>query len=94
MSYIRSKTIKGNQYLYEQESYRENGSVKTRHIKYIGQNNNVELGTTQVKPYSIMNPQTGEKTYFFTREDAEESGLRNKYREETGYNIEIKKEEK
>lgn len=36
MAYIRVKWIKGNPYLYEQESYRVGKKVKTRHIRYIG----------------------------------------------------------
>lgn len=36
MSYIRIKTINGNDYLYEQESFREGNKVKSRHVKYIG----------------------------------------------------------
>ena len=34
---IRRKTINGNEYYYEQKSYRDkNGKVKTEHVKYIG----------------------------------------------------------
>lgn len=36
MAYLRTKWIKGYPYLYLQESYRENGKVKTRTVKYIG----------------------------------------------------------
>lgn len=36
MAYIRVKWISGSPYLYLQESYRENGKVKTRTVKYIG----------------------------------------------------------
>lgn len=40
MSYIRRKNIKGNTYLYEEESYRdEKGISHTRHIAYIGPEN-------------------------------------------------------
>lgn len=35
MTYRRIKTIKGRQYVYEQESYRENGKVRVRQ-KYLG----------------------------------------------------------
>ena len=36
MSYIRTKTIKGNKYQYEQSSQRIDGKVKTTHVRYIG----------------------------------------------------------
>ena len=36
MSFIRTKTIKGHSYYYEQESYWKDGKVKSRHIRYIG----------------------------------------------------------
>lgn len=49
MSYIRTKNIKGNTYSYEQESYRENGKVKTRHIKYIGNDTDYRLSNTTRK---------------------------------------------
>lgn len=54
MVYIRTKTIKGNQYYYEQHSIRSGNKVKTQHIRYVGSvntNNNRELGTTQVNEY-------------------------------------------
>lgn len=45
MAYIRSKKINGNNYLYEQESYRDSsGVVHTRHLRYVGRGN--KLGTT------------------------------------------------
>ena len=36
MAYLRTKWIKGHPYLYRQESYRENGKVKTRTVEYLG----------------------------------------------------------
>ncbi len=36
MAYVRYKNIHGNRYAYLQESYREGGKVKTRHVRYIG----------------------------------------------------------
>lgn len=45
MSYQRIKKIKGNEYLYEMESYRENGKIKNRIIKYHG---NIKKPTTQL----------------------------------------------
>ena len=36
MAYVRYKTIGGNRYAYLQESYRDGGKVRTRHIRYIG----------------------------------------------------------
>lgn len=36
MSFIRTKKIKGHEYKYEVENYRENGKVKQRILKYIG----------------------------------------------------------
>lgn len=36
MVYTRLKRIKGNIYFYSQRSYRQNGKVKTKHVKYIG----------------------------------------------------------
>lgn len=41
MSFIRTKTIKGHLYYYEQESYWKDGKVKSRHVRYIG----ASLGT-------------------------------------------------
>lgn len=49
MSYIRTKIINGNSYLYEQESYRDNkGHVHTKHVRYIGKQGftHGNLGTT------------------------------------------------
>ena len=57
MTYIRKKTINGNDYFYIQKTYREGGKVKTKHVKY--------LGTTQPKsftgliPGSVITAQTG-----------------------------------
>ena len=36
MSYEAIRTIKGRQYRWLQESYRENGKVKTRYLQYLG----------------------------------------------------------
>lgn len=36
MSYIRTKTVKGHEYRYLVESYREGGKVKQRILKYLG----------------------------------------------------------
>ena len=54
MSYIRTKIINGNSYLYEQESYRDNkGHVHTKHVRYIGKagmsHGKGSLGTTASK---------------------------------------------
>jgi hypothetical protein len=48
MAYTRIKNIKGNDYLYIQESYRENGNVKTRHLGYLGRAG-IPLGTTRIR---------------------------------------------
>lgn len=36
MSFLRRKTIKGREYLYEVENYWENGHVRQRVLKYRG----------------------------------------------------------
>jgi len=36
MAFVRTKTIKGNDYLYLVESYREGGQVKQRVLEYLG----------------------------------------------------------
>jgi hypothetical protein len=36
MAYVRAKLIKGHRYYYLVESYRRNGKVKTRTLKYLG----------------------------------------------------------
>lgn len=49
MSYIRVKRIKNTDYLYEQESYRDEKGVHTRHVRYIGKiAHRGTLGTTSV----------------------------------------------
>lgn len=50
MGYIRKKNISGNDYLYEQESYRDQGNVRTKHIRYIG-GRNKSLQKSTYKPY-------------------------------------------
>jgi hypothetical protein len=51
MSYTRIKKIGNNSYLYEQESYRDEKGVHTRHVRYIGKVGISEgkgsLGTTK-----------------------------------------------
>jgi hypothetical protein len=46
---IRKKNIGGNEYYYEQRSYRDNGKVKTKHIRYIGKNPDMNVGETSYK---------------------------------------------
>jgi hypothetical protein len=41
MAYIRKKRIKGHEYYYLVESYRQDGKVKTRTLKYLGTSPNV-----------------------------------------------------
>ena len=36
MAYVRSKRLKGHDYYYLVESYRQDGKVKTRTLKYLG----------------------------------------------------------
>lgn len=36
MAYVRRKQIKGRDYFYLVESYRRDGKVKTRTLKYLG----------------------------------------------------------
>lgn len=36
MAYVRKKRLKGHDYYYLVESYRRDGKVKTRTIKYLG----------------------------------------------------------
>lgn len=53
MAYIRTKHIGNNDYLYEQESYRDSkGEVHTKHVRYVGKAGMVSsgnLGTTKIK---------------------------------------------
>ncbi|MCB0094189.1 MAG: hypothetical protein KDE50_00850 [Caldilineaceae bacterium] len=46
MAYLRTKWINGHPYLYLQESYRENGQVKTRTVQYIGRGYGVGGGAS------------------------------------------------
>ena len=41
MAYVKKKRIKGHVYYYLVESYRRNGKVKTRTIKYLGKSPDV-----------------------------------------------------
>lgn len=36
MAYVRRKRLKGHDYYYLVESYRQDGKVKTRTLKYLG----------------------------------------------------------
>ena len=36
MAYVRRKNLKGHDYYYLVESYRQDGKVKTRTVKYLG----------------------------------------------------------
>ena len=36
MAYVKAKTIHGKRYLYLVESYRKNGKVKKRTVRYLG----------------------------------------------------------
>lgn len=36
MAYVKRKRVKGHDYFYLVESYREKGKVKTRTVKYLG----------------------------------------------------------
>ena len=36
MAYVRRKSLKGHDYYYLVESYRQEGKVKTRTLKYLG----------------------------------------------------------
>jgi hypothetical protein len=36
MAYVRRKRLKGHDYYYLVESYRKNGKVRTRTLKYLG----------------------------------------------------------
>lgn len=36
MAYVRRKRLKGHDYFYLVESYRQDGKVKTRTLKYLG----------------------------------------------------------
>jgi hypothetical protein len=41
MAYVKKKSIKGCDYYYLVESYRRNGKVKTRTLKYLGKSPDV-----------------------------------------------------
>lgn len=43
MAYVRRKRIRGHEYYYLVESYRHNGKVKTRTLKYLGKSPTVPL---------------------------------------------------
>lgn len=36
MAYVRRKRVKGHDYYYLVESYRQDGKVRTRNLKYLG----------------------------------------------------------
>jgi hypothetical protein len=46
MAYVKRKRVKGHEYFYLVESYREKGKVKTRTVKY--------LGTTPEVPVELL----------------------------------------
>lgn len=79
MGYIRTKTIKGNDYLYEQESYRVGNQVRTRHIRYVGKGGNLRgsglqgSGSTKSKN-RIFNNNEIEKEFGYT-ENPNEAGF-------------------
>ena len=41
MAYVKRKRLKGHDYYYLVESFRQNGKVKTRNLKYLGTTPNV-----------------------------------------------------
>ena len=67
MAYEITKTIKGHQYRYEVESYRENGKVKQRILKNLGRADKVEqtrsifLKTGKVDPNGMVSCARGMK---------------------------------
>lgn len=65
MAYVRKKRLKGHDYYYLVESYRQNGKVKTRTLKYLGTSPDVPpewkhlLGPRRRRTQSLLwNPQT------------------------------------
>lgn len=56
MSFIRTKIVKGHKYKYLVESKRENGKVKQKHIKYIGDRNPLPQNKSfkKHKPYGLL----------------------------------------
>ncbi len=60
MAYVRRKRIKGHDYYYLVESYRRNGKVKTRTIKYLGTSPDVPteyqhlLGTARRRTHALL----------------------------------------
>ena len=55
MAYLRTKWIKGYPYLYLQESYRENGKVKTRTLEYLGRGYKAGSGFSGAAPSAVKN---------------------------------------
>jgi len=75
MAYLRKKTVNGREYWYEQETYRVNGEVRTRHISYVGVNCPVSLGTTQrIEPRRFVKHKGsyGEEQYSFDKYDLDQ----------------------
>lgn len=65
MAYVRKKRLKGHDYYYLVESYRRDGKVKTRTIKYLGTSPDVPpeyrhlLGSRRRRTQSLLwDPQT------------------------------------
>lgn len=64
MAYVKKKRIKGRLYYYLVESYRRNGKVKTRTIKYLGTSPDVPpeyrhlLGPRRSTQSSLWDPHT------------------------------------
>ena len=77
MAYVRTKWINGYPYLYLQESYRENGKVKTRTLEYLGQGGGKGAGGgssgIQSAKFDYSNHEISKLQYF--EEYAEEAGL-------------------
>lgn len=65
MTYIVTRRIKGVPYLYEQESFRVNGKVHTRTVRYLGKKSN----STCTKQNDYMNKKIEAAKYFTNDED-------------------------
>lgn len=53
MAYVRRKQIKGRAYFYLVESYRRDGKVKTRTLKYLGRD---PIATPQQQSATTQKP--------------------------------------
>lgn len=68
MAYVKHKRINGHDYYYLVESYRADGKVKTRNLKYLGKN--PALPVDVVHPKGLTEGRYKQKTLWEVNDDA------------------------